>query len=140
MDPSYRDLQNCLFPSSKHLKHFRQLVVNLVMATDIFDKDLKAMRESRWEKAFLLDNSFSINAERALTVEQSKCSLHYHQSLKATIVIEHILQAVSSIVTRIDTCCCQGYFKTGATFCADLTFFYLPSERRFTLHATLDNL
>lgn len=46
------------------------------MSTDIMDKDLKALRNSRWEKAFSQDDSSKENVNR-----------------KATIVIEHMIQA-----------------------------------------------
>lgn len=83
MDQSYAHLQACLFPNNNELKRFRQLLVNAVMATDIFDPDLKAFRESRWEKAFSSNQSFKLSSSEA--AEDS--------NRKATIVIEHIIQA-----------------------------------------------
>jgi len=71
---SYRDLLSCLCADEKELKRFRQLVINCVMATDIFDKDLLSKRNNKWKKAF------SSHAESS-------------SDLKATIVIEHIIQA-----------------------------------------------
>jgi 3'5'-cyclic nucleotide phosphodiesterase len=50
--PEYRDLRKCICATDVELQQFRQIVVNVVMATDLFDKDLKAMRESRWMKSF----------------------------------------------------------------------------------------
>ena len=44
MDPCYTDLRNSICPSNEELK---QIVLNAVMATDIFDKELKALRDSR---------------------------------------------------------------------------------------------
>lgn len=58
--------------------HFR-LVVNGVMATDISDKEMKALRDGRWNKAFggkHDDSSVKDSVDR-----------------KATIVIEHLIQA-----------------------------------------------
>jgi hypothetical protein len=49
------------------------------MATDIMDKDLKALRNARWEKAF---TAVSLNA-----------NLRENINRKATIVIEHLIQA-----------------------------------------------
>jgi hypothetical protein len=57
---------------------FRQLIVNAVMATDIMDKDLGALRRRRWEKAFNPD--------------PMGCSIEC-ANRKATIVIEHLIQA-----------------------------------------------
>jgi hypothetical protein len=61
------------------MKRFRQLIVNSVMATDIMDKDLKNLRNRRWEKAFSEDSPS----------ENSATAVHR----KATIVIEHLIQA-----------------------------------------------
>jgi hypothetical protein len=62
-------------------KRFRQLVVNSVMATDIMDKDLKILRNSRWAKAF---------SDDARGQQESK---EEDGDRKATIVIEHLIQA-----------------------------------------------
>lgn len=78
MDSKYDKFRSTLCSNDEELTRFRQLVVNSVLATDIMDKDLKALRNSRWEKAF---------------------SSHYEESMKdsinrkATIVIEHLIQA-----------------------------------------------
>ena len=81
MQPEYRNLQQCIFTNEFELKRFRQLVVNLVMATDIFDKEMKALRNSRWDRAFHLDPQKQTLSEDETT------------NVKATIVIEHIIQA-----------------------------------------------
>ena len=62
------------------MKRFRQLVVNSVMATDIVDKDLKALRNKRWETAFSKQQPDS---------EEPRDTMNR----KATIVIEHLIQA-----------------------------------------------
>ena len=51
------------------------------MSTDIVDKDLKALRNGRWDKAFIKEAGDSRADERAKV------------NRKATIVIEHIIQA-----------------------------------------------
>ena len=76
MDAEYKDLQQCLFNSTQELHRFRSTLVNCVMATDIFEKNGKAFRNQRWDKAFNDDSD----------VEDT-------YRLKATIVIEHIIQA-----------------------------------------------
>ena len=73
MDSKYKDLRHTIYYSDEEMKRFRQLVVNIVMATDICDKDLKEWRNGRWEKAF---------ADEKDNVD-----------LKATIGIEHLIQA-----------------------------------------------
>lgn len=46
------DFLQTLCANTKELTHFRELVINSVMATDIMDKDLKDLRSQRWNKAF----------------------------------------------------------------------------------------
>lgn len=55
MDDSFTALRETIYKTEKERKRFRQLVVNVVLATDIVDKDLKALRNARWEKAFKKD-------------------------------------------------------------------------------------
>jgi len=70
----YKDLQKCIYANNdREFRRFRNLVVNSVIATDIFDKDLKSFRNARWDKAFHQGNNDT--------------------NLMATIVIEHIIQA-----------------------------------------------
>jgi len=80
MEPRFGNLRQCLFASQAELLRFRQLIVNVVLATDIFDKELNDLRKNRWKRAF----AGEVVEEQAL-VGQS--------DLKATIVIEHIIQA-----------------------------------------------
>jgi hypothetical protein len=83
MEPRFEQLQRCIFKEDFSEKdRFRQLLVNSVMATDILDPDMLALRKSRWEKAFssLSDPNASLSDEDML-------------NRKATIVIEHIMQA-----------------------------------------------
>jgi len=80
MDERFDALRAALFETPEDLKRFRQLVVNSVMATDIADKDLKTLRNARWDKAFHKEEGF---------VE----SEHDSFNRRATIVIEHVIQA-----------------------------------------------
>jgi hypothetical protein len=80
MDEQFRDLRYSLCSTDEEMRRFRQLVVNSVMATDIMDRDLRALRDGRWGKAFQITPS---STELACdTVNR-----------KATIVIEHLIQA-----------------------------------------------
>ncbi|KAL3920422.1 MAG: hypothetical protein SGILL_003274, partial [Bacillariaceae sp.] len=47
----FKRLRAVLFANDADQFRFRQLIVNGVMATDIFDKDLKALRDGRWNAA-----------------------------------------------------------------------------------------
>jgi class 3 adenylate cyclase len=81
MDDEYEALRSAIYKTDDERKRFRQLVVNSVMATDIMDKDLKVLRNARWDKAF------SGNPESR--EESNKDAV----DRKATIVIEHLIQA-----------------------------------------------
>jgi hypothetical protein len=70
----------CICPTEAEYKRFRQLVVNAVMATDIFDKELLEFRNKRWDKAF--HGGADDSSSEKETMDR-----------KATIVIEHIIQA-----------------------------------------------
>eukprot|EP00980_Cylindrotheca_fusiformis_P004972 scaffold1054_cov124-Cylindrotheca_fusiformis.AAC.12 len=77
MSREYDALRACIYHTEEDLRRFRQLVVNTVMATDIVDKELQDLRKARWETAF------------ADTLVQNETS----DDCKATIVIEHLIQA-----------------------------------------------
>jgi hypothetical protein len=79
MDPSFAVLRGCIYGDEIEMKRFRQLLVNSVMATDIFDKELGLLRKKRWEKAF------QEGPEGGSREEDT--------NRKATIVIEHLIQA-----------------------------------------------
>lgn len=83
MRSDYDLLRSYMFPTQADLVRFRQLVVNSVMATDIVDKDMKALRNGRWEKAFK-QGTADVGGEEDVRVSINR---------KATIVIEHIIQA-----------------------------------------------
>jgi class 3 adenylate cyclase len=78
MHKNYKDLRNLICETDEEMRHFRELVVNSVMATDIVDKELKALRNARWEKAF---------------AEENQVDSRENNNRKATIVIEHLIQA-----------------------------------------------
>jgi len=74
----YKDFREALCPTQESLERFRALVINSVMATDIVDKELKALWNGRWEKAFPPE------------IKESPADA---RNRKATIVIEHLIQA-----------------------------------------------
>jgi len=88
------ELRSYMFLDDDQLKRFRQLVVNAVMATDVFDKELKMFRDRRWEKAFPKDDVSAISSGSSATFGQD-----LEGDLRATIVIEHIIQASDVVHT-----------------------------------------
>jgi class 3 adenylate cyclase len=83
MESGYGDLRNCIYQNQEELERFRHLIVNAVMATDIADKEQAAFRKKRWEKAFSRDDAADSTPE----------SKQEDVNRKATIVIEHLIQA-----------------------------------------------
>mmetsp|Transcript_8004 Transcript_8004/g.20080 ORF Transcript_8004/g.20080 Transcript_8004/m.20080 type:complete len:1233 (+) Transcript_8004:204-3902(+) len=79
-------LRDAICQTAHEERRFRQLVINSVMATDIMDKDLKKLRDGRWKKAFASDDDST-----ALLIEDEDESVRVNR--KATIVIEHLIQA-----------------------------------------------
>ena len=62
-----------------------------MLATDIFDKKLKALRNSRWDKAFHSEHSEKF-ADESDTETSTPVLRLDDVNRKATIVIEHIIQ------------------------------------------------
>ena len=86
-DDNYKDLRWAIYSTESEKKRFRQLVVNSVMATDIMDQDLKTLRNVRWDKAF--HQPFDEVTSEISRIEFSRSLINR----KATIVIEHLIQA-----------------------------------------------
>ena len=79
MDSHFREMREYIFETTEDLSRFRQVVVNTVLATDIFDPELNDLRKKRWLKAFAEQPNNSNGAEI--------------NDARATVVIEHIMQA-----------------------------------------------
>ena len=84
MDNQYTDLRDTICETQQEADLFRQVVVNSVMATDIMDKELKLLRDQRWSNAFSSSASSTQDEEEPDDVVMNR---------KATIVIEHLIQA-----------------------------------------------
>jgi len=80
MQPEFEELRECICADESELKHFRQVVINSVLATDFMDEQLVALRKERWEKAF------------GDKVDAKKKNLN----LKASIVVKLVMQASDS--------------------------------------------
>merc|ERR1712226_498123 len=75
------NFRRAIYSTKAELKRFRQLVVNTILATDIMDKELKTLRNARWDHAF----SELANTKQERLIDST--------NRKATIVIEHLIQA-----------------------------------------------
>lgn len=105
MEDRFAKLRSFLFVTNEELMRFRQLIVNVVLATDIFDQELNALRKNRWAKAF--------SGEPAVLDDDREKS-----DLRATIVLEHIIQASDvshtmqvglPLLKREDGCLCFSF-------------------------------
>ncbi len=83
MRDEFKELRLSICADDVELKHFRQLVVQMVLATDIMDKEIGLLRKQRWMEAFTDDG------------EEGRCDKDPAKirNRKATIVIEHLIQA-----------------------------------------------
>ena len=96
-DDCYKDLRQAIYETDEERIRFRHLVVNSVLATDIFDPDLIKLRNSRWEKAFKSKNDettvVGAASGDAVTDAANVDTTKQDRDRKATIVIEHLIQA-----------------------------------------------
>jgi len=76
MADRFKRMREFIFETQAELLRFRQLIVNMVLATDIFDSDFNQLRKDRWQRAFHKNLPDSVTKD-----------------LRATIVMEHIIQA-----------------------------------------------
>eukprot|EP00934_Nitzschia_sp_Nitz4_P002003 Nitzschia sp. Nitz4//scaffold23_size168460//26387//30285//NITZ4_002207-RA/size168460-snap-gene-0.151-mRNA-1//-1//CDS//3329543599//2003//frame0 len=80
MQDEFKSLRRRIYRNEAEFLRFRSLMVNTVLATDIMDKDLKTLRNNRWDKAFSETRGYEESAAEST-------------NRKATIVIEHLIQA-----------------------------------------------
>jgi hypothetical protein len=81
MDDRFQVLRRAIYSTEAEFRRFRQLLVNTILATDIMDKELKSLRNAKWDKAFA--GSYVSPQEGMLDINNRK----------ATVVIEHLIQA-----------------------------------------------
>ena len=76
MADRFKRMREYIFETQDELLRFRQLIVNMALATDIFDTTFNQLRKDRWQQAFHQNLPASVTKD-----------------LRATIVMEHIIQA-----------------------------------------------
>ena len=85
MDDCFVEFRQAIFANETEMQRFYGLVVNAVMATDLFDPELKSSRNDRWESSFGEDASAGW--------------LKDDIDRKATVVVEHLMQASDIVHT-----------------------------------------
>ena len=82
----FNEMRACIYSTEAQRARFWQLMINIVMATDIENKELQKLRKNRWDKAFdLTEGTMSPRITERMALDDI--------NRKATIVIEHIMQA-----------------------------------------------
>ena len=90
--PEFSNLRRCIFASDAHETRFRQLLINVVIATDITDRERRAGERERWAAAFRSE-SIDFNWEKEWQNKSDDKLLDIDVSLKATVVLEQIVLA-----------------------------------------------
>ena len=85
-EDGFEELRSCIYENEVERHRFRQLVANAVMATDIKEPKLQAVRKKRWSSAF---RTAARDTEGDTETEDRK----------AKLVIEHVMQAASVVHT-----------------------------------------
>jgi len=93
MDPRFEELRSLMFPSQKDFMEFRNIVIDLVLTTDIASGERMQIVKSKWKEAFGAPNDLS--ADRESSSRKTDCnpppkaSANYRQSLiKLPSIIE----------------------------------------------------
>ena len=89
MEPGFESLRACMFGTDEDRDRFRQLLINVVIATDIADRERKQKEQARWQRAFEGFSHWSNEWDNKKESELSKVDV----SLKATVVLEQIVLA-----------------------------------------------
>jgi 3'5'-cyclic nucleotide phosphodiesterase/Adenylate and Guanylate cyclase catalytic domain len=91
MEPQFMELRQCIVTCKHDMKRFRQVIVNAVLATDIFDNDLKAYREDRWRHMFSKNDDCKVWSATSFKKNT--------YSYKNAIIVEHLIQASDVVHT-----------------------------------------
>jgi len=92
LKPEFANLRRCIFGSDGDESRFRQLLINVVIATDITDRERRAGERERWQAAFL-SNGDDFNWEKEWQNKSEDKLPDIDVSLKATVVLEQIVLA-----------------------------------------------
>ncbi|KAG7352535.1 adenylate/guanylate cyclase [Nitzschia inconspicua] len=112
MEPEYSELVKCICGTDKkEVDRLKDLLTKAVLATDVFDKELNKERDEKWRTVFGMDNGNSLTAKQAEQLDK----------LKATIVMEHLIQASDVVHTMQHW---HIYIKWNEHFFEEMTMAY----------------
>lgn len=89
----FSNLRRCIFGSDEDESRFRQLLINVVIATDITDRERRAGERLRWETAFGSRSDDTNSCEDDWLHKSDRQLPDIDVSLKATVVLEQIVLA-----------------------------------------------
>ena len=84
MQEDYGELRASIYSSEEELARFRKILVNCVLSTDLYDRELRTFRETRWSKVFPPKSESGEAAGPPTYITESNA--------KATIIMELIVQ------------------------------------------------
>jgi len=89
MEPEFENLRCCMFASSEDKSRFKQLLIHMIIATDIADKIRMKKEKKRWNAAFEYIDSWESEWRSKSDEELTQIDV----SLRATAVLEQLMLA-----------------------------------------------
>jgi 3'5'-cyclic nucleotide phosphodiesterase len=107
----FEALRQAIAPNEAELCRLRQILVHAIMATDIFDPEWSAMRTRRWQEAFATQET---SGKSESEFDDNTCQQR-HLNQKATIVVEHLIQAsdVAHTMQHVRVCVSRAHVQRG---------------------------
>jgi hypothetical protein len=99
MQTRYAKLRQTIHSGEKEMKQFRQIFINVIIATDICDKELKEFRSRRWEKAFSTIEETKENVNRKATIDLE--TLIQVADVSHTMQPWHVYRYVLNLLNRL---------------------------------------
>lgn len=89
MEPAFLNLRRCMFSSTSNRDRFRKMLINVLIATDIADRERISKEKVRWQKAFKDLDTWKDEWKGKSDEDLAKIDV----SAKATCVLEQIVLA-----------------------------------------------
>ena len=84
LEDRFQNLRSAIYTTQEEFQRFRQLLIHLVLATDVMDPELQAMRNERWNKEF----PYSSNNKKLDQHKRSRSARnllsHHHETATTT--------------------------------------------------------
>jgi len=95
MGDDFRELRHAIYTTPAELRRFRQILVNTVLATDLFDDEMAKEREERWGTAFVPSGRGGMcdSTQSAVSCRDSMASTATVHYFRANVVLEYLIQA-----------------------------------------------